>query len=462
MEPNIHPLSSSYRDPSGFMFEVKGVLYRQINNSFKIHLDHFIESGCYAHLTKGKLLIPHEELSENITGSKDCYKTIRPERIAFISYPYEWSFDMLKDAALLTLQVAKECLSFEVILKDATPYNVQWHEGKPIFIDTLSFEKYNAAEPWIAYRQFCESFLSPLLLMSYSNQPLQSMLLAYPDGIPIQVTKSLLPWKSKLSLHTYLHIHLHAKYAMRHRGKQEKNAAFSKRKMENLISSLQTLIAGLKWKGQTTTWENYYEEATKRNDYVDEKKKIIQSWLNEIPLLSTIADAGANEGEFSLLASSFGKNIIAADFDHAAINKMYNKLKIDGITNILPLLIDLANPSPATGLNNAERNSFTERMNADLCLALALIHHLAIGKNIPFGSIAAYFAKISEYLLIEFIPKEDEKVQFMLTQKKDIYNSYNETVFTKSFEEYFSILKTKQISNSGRILYLMKKNEITE
>src|ERR1044071_3227438 len=181
MSSTITPHPSSYRDPSGFVFQKDGVLYRQVNISFKDHFDHFIQSGCYKHLTEKGLLIPHEQISENLSGSKDYYTTLKPEEIGFISYPYEWSFDMLKDAALLTLKLVKECLGFNVMLKDATPYNIQWHKGKLVFIDTLSFEKYTET-PWIAYRQFCECFLGPLLLMHYSKKHLHPLQLAWPDG----------------------------------------------------------------------------------------------------------------------------------------------------------------------------------------------------------------------------------------------------------------------------------------
>ena len=151
-----HP--SSYRDPSGFIFEKGGITYRQVNIVYKDDFDFFISSGCYTALTGKGLLIPHEIIHENLTGSDQYYLTLLPQKIDFISYPYEWSFDMLKDAALLTLQLLKEAITHGLILKDATPYNIQWHKGKLIFIDTLSFEKYKEAEPWIAYRQFCECF----------------------------------------------------------------------------------------------------------------------------------------------------------------------------------------------------------------------------------------------------------------------------------------------------------------
>ncbi|RYZ39817.1 MAG: SAM-dependent methyltransferase, partial [Sphingobacteriales bacterium] len=234
-----HP--SSYRDPSGFIFRHNGVVYRQVNRRFKADFDRFITSGCYKALVDANLLIPHEEIDENLTGSNDYYKTLRPEQVPFISYPYEWSFDMLRDAALLTLQVLKLAMDHGMMLKDATPYNIQWYKGRLIFIDTLSFVAYEE-RPWIAYRQFCEQFLAPLLLMHYSKTSLQPLSLAWMEGIPLQEASKLLPFKSRFSLHTFLHIHLHAKVSRSKTGHATRPAVFKRQKMNNLITSLSLLI----------------------------------------------------------------------------------------------------------------------------------------------------------------------------------------------------------------------------
>jgi len=451
-----HP--SSYRDPSGYIFEKDGIIYRQVNKVFKDQFDFFIASGCYDKLVSQGLLIPHEVMNENLTGDEYCYKTIKPEKIPFISYPYEWSFDMLKDAALLTLNLMKEAIALGMILKDATPYNVQWYNGKLIFIDSLSFEKYDETKPWIAYRQFCESFLAPLLLAHYSQQPVQEMLLAYSDGIPLELTASLLPKRSKFSVHTYLHIHLHAKYSQKAPDQTKRKSSFSKQKMLNLVSSLEVLIKKLKLHPAKSTWSAYYDEAAQRKDYLQNKKKVIQQWLEKINPAS-VADFGANKGEFSKLAAAKNIYTIATDFDPTCINTLYQEIKSGTIKNILPLILDLSKPSPAIGVNNKERESFINRTHVDMAFALALIHHLAIGKNIPFDKIAALFQKMCIYLLIEFVPKEDEKVQFMLQQKEDIYKDYTEENFTTSFLKYFSIEDKQPVAGSGRTLYLLRNNE---
>jgi hypothetical protein len=452
---NLHP--SSYRDPSGFVFEKNGILYRQINISFKEHFDHFIQSGCYDELARKGLIIPHEDIKANLTGSSSCYKTIKPQKIEFISYPYEWSFDMLKDAALFTLQLVKEGLSFNMILKDASPYNIQWHKSKPVFIDSLSFEKYEE-KPWIAYRQFCENFLGPLLIMHYSKQQLPGLLLAWPDGIPLAITRSLLPKRSRFSLHAYLHIHLHARISGKAKGGSNDPTHLSKQKLTNLLSSLEALIKRLKTPQQKSTWLEYYDEAGRRNDYLDQKKKIISGWLDDATI-KTAADLGANEGEFSRLLAERNVHTIAADFDPYCINRLYNKIKVEGGPDIQPLVTDLANPAPAMGVNNKERSSFTDRVKVDLVLALALIHHLAIGKNIPFEMMAELFNRLGRKLIIEFIPKDDEKIKLMLRQKKDIYTHYSEAGFASAFEKYFRIAERKVIPGSERVLYLMIRNE---
>ncbi len=453
-----HP--SSYRDPSGFIFTKDHNLYRQVNKVFAADYDHFISSGCYAKLVAEHLLVPHEMISENLTGSAEWHATLKPATIPFITYPYEWSFDMLKDAALLTLRLLKESIGFGMILKDATPYNIQWMQGRMIFIDTLSFEKYNETEPWIAYRQFCEQFLGPLLLMHYRKMPLQPLLLAWPEGIPLNVTRSLLPVRSRFSLYTYLHIHLNAKIGSRSKPGEAKKVIFTKQKLLNLVNSLESLVKRLTLTPKKSTWSEYYEEASGRDNYLEEKKKMISEWTASLEGVRTAADLGANDGVFAQLLAGQKIYTLAADLDPYCINNLYHTIKNSGEKNIQPLIADMANPSPAIGVNNEERSSLRDRLRVDLGLALALIHHLVIGRNIPFERVAEFFAGIcKKYLVIEFVPKTDEKVKLMLSGKKDIYQAYSETGFSEAFQRYFHITGKQAIGGSGRVLYLMTQHE---
>ena len=451
-----HP--SSYRDPSGFVFYKDDVLYRQVNVFYKDEFRALLNSGLYSHLIKQEQLIDSAIIEENFTGSPYWFCTLKPEPLSFVSYPYEWCFAMLKDAAMLTLDILEEALQKGMILKDATPYNVQLHNGKMIFIDTLSFERYDPTKPWIAYKQFCESFLLPLALMHYSQVPLQTLFFAYPEGIPLTVGKKLLPWKSKWNMNTYLHLHLNA--AVINKKSDNKTAdqpPFSAKKLANIIRSLKEAVSSYKFEN-TGIWSGYYAEATQREDYVTQKQHIIAQWLTNLPPIGSAIDVGANEGLFSELLASRGIPTIAADFDHYSISRLYEKTKQEGLL-ITPLVIDFANPSPAMGVNNTERSSFLDRVNTDLVLALAVVHHLAIGKNIPFHSIAELFRKLGGILIVEFIPKEDEKIQYMLQQKKDVYVDYNEEGFRQAFALHYRIADDLLIGQSGRKLFLMIAHE---
>ncbi len=454
IENQRHP--ASYRDPSGFIFKHEGKVYRQVNQVFKEDFDKFISSGLYDELVKDQLLIPHQVIDENLTGDQDWYTTLQPQFIRFISYPYEWCFDMLKDAALLILRLANIAMQYGMILKDASPYNIQWHNGKLIFIDTLSFEKYDETKPWIAYRQYCENFVAPLALMSYLQIPLQSLLLSYPEGLPLTLAKKMLPWKSRLNMHLYLNLHLHASYSNK-KSSVKSTIPFSRQKLSNILKSLEALINPfeLRYKG---IWADYYKEAEQRTDYIAAKKKIIETWINNLDKINTAIDAGANDGTFSALLQQKGIFTISADLDHYAINHLYKKAKTNGIDLTNPILIDFANPSPATGLNNKERSSFIDRTHTDLVLALAFIHHLAIGKNIPFEDIAQLFLHLGKKLIVEFVGKQDEKIQFMLQLKKDIYSWYSEENFKNVFEKYYKIISAQPISYH-RTLYLMIPHE---
>lgn len=430
-----------------------GELYRRVNPSFLEEFNRLHATGLYDALVKEGLLLRHEVVEEPSAGAPGGI-TIRPERINFVSFPYEWSFSMLRDAALLTLRLAKTALRHGMILKDATPFNIQWHKGKFVFIDTLSFETYREA-PWIAYRQFCECFLGPLLIMHYSRKQLPELMLAWPDGIPVSITSSLLPGRSRFSLFTYLHIHLHARYARRKSASGKQPTHFPQKKLENLLNSLEALVRHIRLPEESSTWSHYYEEAATRQDYLGQKKSIIEDWVSALRPTSAI-DLGANEGAFSALLAQRNIRTLAADFDPWCIDRLYRSLGQQKETLIQPMVLDLSNPSPAIGLNNRERDSFLSRASYDLALALALIHHLVIGKNIPLPMIASTFCGISKSLIIEFVPREDEKVKLMLENKEDIYMDYTQENFEKSFSAYFSIEKRQAVGTSGRTLYLMK------
>ncbi|HJU45545.1 MAG TPA: class I SAM-dependent methyltransferase [Chitinophagaceae bacterium] len=452
---NRHP--ASFKDPAGFVFKQDNKIYRQVNQSYADNYQQFMQSGFYDKLVQKKWLLSHSEIRENITGMDSWHLTLLPEQLSFISYPYEWSFDMLKDAALLTLKINKAAIEHGLLLKDATPFNIQFHQGKPVFIDTLSFEKYNEAKPWIAYRQFCECFLFPLYLNHYTGIDSGKLLSVYPDGLPASMTARLLPFKSRFNLSVWMHVYLQRNIQQKDSGAKQRQVGFSKKKLLLLLNGLTESIKKLSINTDSTTWSNYYTETILGKGYLQEKEKIFKEYIDPISFNSAL-DLGANDGYFSRIAAGKAGRVIATDFDSKCINNLYKGIKTNKTTNILPLVVDISNPSPGIGFINKERDAFIDRAQCDLVLALALIHHLVFGKNIPLAMLPEFFAKLTgQHLVIEFVPLEDEKVQLLLQNKEEYHRGYSVNVFEKVFSARFNILQKQPIAGTNRVLYLMKR-----
>jgi hypothetical protein len=450
----------SFRDPSGFLFCRNGSIYRQINTDYKENYDFLMNSGLYESLVNAGLLIEHNEVDVEGTRHNIAYRVIKPEHIPFISYPYEWSFSQLKDAAAVTLEIQKKSLDFGMSLKDCSAYNIQFRKGKPVLIDTLSFEKYRDGQPWVAYRQFCQHFLAPISLMSYKDVRLNQLLRIYIDGIPLDLASSLLPARTWLKLSSLSHIHLHAKsqryYSRKtiEKGKRELTL-FSFR---GLIDNLESTVRKMKWNPKGTEWADYYEDATYSQRALLHKKQLVSEFVNVVKP-ANVWDIGANIGVFSRIVSDKRIQTISLDSDPAAIEKNYQELKKRNDEFVLPLMIDLANPSSGIGWENQERMSLLERGPADMAMALALLHHIAISNNIPLSKIADFFSRVCNWLVIEFVPKNDLKVQQLLSTREDIFSDYNEHVFENEFRKYFLVQRSVKIKDSDRTLYLMKGRE---
>ncbi len=454
-------LNSSFRDPSGFLFTQDGVVYRQINHSYANNFDLLIETGLCAALIKDGLLIRHAESKIEAPDSINAYKVILPEQLPFVSYPYEWCFSQLKDAALVTLEIQKRALDFGMTFKDSSAYNIQFLGGKPVLIDTLSFEPYHEGSPWDAYRQFCQHFLAPLALMSKVDIRLSQLLRNYIDGIPLDLTSQLLPWYTRINPGLLLHVHIHAS-AQRHYAdkKVEKSSVsrqMSRTQMLGLIDSLDSGVRKLKWQPSGTEWADYYEAADHyTNEAANHKIEIVNGFLDRIQT-NSVWDIGANQGMFSRLASQRGIQTLAFDIDPAAVEQNYLNVVKDSESKLLPLVLDLTNPSPSIGWNNRERMSLIERAPTDTVIALALIHHLAIGNNVPLALIASFFHQLGRWLIIEFVPKTDPQVEILLATRDDIFPLYNEEHFQIVFGEKFEIVDSILVRDTKRRIYLMEK-----
>ena len=457
----IDPLASSYRDPAGFVFEHDGTIYRQINTAGQEDFEFFTNSKLYQELVDKKLLLPHAEVNnlKGLSPDKNRFAIIKPRQIPFVSYPYEWSFPQLKDAALLTLKIQEVALKHGMILKDASAYNVQFIGKHPVFIDTLSFAKYEEGKAWEGYRQFCEHFLVPLAIAHYSNQQSLAMLQTYLEGIPLSLGVGLLPKKAKWKKGLLGNIYLHERSQRKHQGSGTKSASAPTRKVSKfaltgLMSNLESAVKALKPPKNETEWGDYYEFTNYDKKAFTDKAKLVQSFLGKLKSKPKLVwDIGANNGEFSELAAKQGAYTVAWDIDPNAVASNY-KRHDEYSELMLPLLQDIAMPSTATGWELRERMSLLERGPADVVFALAVVHHLAIGRNVPLPKIASMFKSIGKNIIIEFIPKEDSKVQHLLASRPDIFPGYTQEDFETAMGAHFKLAEKQQIANSKRTLYL--------
>jgi len=475
-------MEASFRDPAGFVFRREGVVHRQVNRSYQQEFDLLHRSGLYDDLTADGLLVPHEEVDVRLAMSEGAYRVIRPAQLPFVSYPYEWCFGQLKHAALATLQVLRKALAYGMTLKDASAYNVQWLGGRPVFIDTLSFERYREGEPWRAYRQFCGHFLAPLALMVLRDPRLGKLLRVHLDGVPLDLACRLLPWHAMLKPSLLLHLFLHARSQQQYEttcrrqdhgnpvepeadlpstkstsSKDGQRGRFSRLAFEGLIGSLERAIYGLRLRSAQTAWSDYY---TATHNYgaegLAQKTHAVRQLLEQIRP-EAVWDLGANSGAFSRLAAECGaKMVVAWDADHACVEANYRQAQEQRESAILPLLLDLTNPSPGLGWAGSERQSMTERGPADAVLALGLVHHMAIANNVPLGEVAGYIKRLGRWLIIEWVPKTDSQVRRLLASRDDIFPQYERAAFEREFEARYAIERCLAIEGTQRSVYLMK------
>jgi hypothetical protein len=296
--------------------------------------------------------------------------------------------------------------------------------------------------------------------MSYKDIRLNQLFRVFIDGVPLDLASKLLPFRTRLKLSLLSHIHLHAKSQEHFADKKIKKSShrLSHFAFLGLIDSLKSAVKKLQWRPKGTEWANYYESTNYSPTALDHKKQLVAKFLDKVRP-KTVWDLGANTGLFSRIASEKGMNTISFDVDPAAVEKNYLECVKKGEANILPLVLDLTNPSPDIGWQNEERTSFLKRGPADVALALALIHHLAISNNLPFKKIADFFSKICHSLIIEFVPKQDSQVQRLLSTREDIFSNYNQQTFEDEFKKYFTIQDSVKVKDSERILYFMQKRQ---
>jgi hypothetical protein len=386
---------------------------------------------------------------------------LRPQPLGFVSYPYEWCFSQLRDAALLTLKIQARALRRGMRLRDASAYNVQFEQGRPILIDHLSFEQADPQAPWPAYRQFCMHFLAPLALTAYRDARLALLSRDFIDGIPLDLVAPLLPLRTRVNPGLLAHVHALGRAQRRASAAgvapmssattSERPARMSKLGQEALYDSLRRTVEGLRWteRGQ---WIDYGIQTSYTERAAASKRSIVERMLTASPG-EVVWDIGANVGTYSGVAAGAGRRVLAFDQDAGSVERHWRSLGEER-ASILPLVMDLTNPSPSLGWALAERRSILERGPADVVMALALVHHLAIGNNVPLPMIAAFLATIGRRVIVEFVPKEDPMTQHLLASREDVFGDYSLDAFRAALAASFRILDEVPVEDSLRTIFL--------
>lgn len=454
---------ASFRDPSGYIYREGGLLLRSVHISYAPHYDLLNDSGLYRALVDRGWLIAHEEVAHE--PRPGLHRVLRPTVIPYISYPYEWCFSQLKDAALLTLDIQIESLARDMVLKDASAYNVQFVGTRPVFIDTLSFERYVDGAPWIAYRQFCEHFLGPLALMAYRDLRLRELLTRFIDGLPLDLVSSLLPARTRLRYGLFAHVHLHARSQRRHSDGSGRSSAATRRipktRLLALMQSLRATVERCHLPDRQTEWSHYYDATNYPKEAMAAKTELVRRFVDEAADPGEIVhDLGANTGRFSRVIAASGRTVVSHDLDDLAVERNYQESRGE-TSNVLPLVLNLTNPSPSLGWGLEERDSALDRIRGTV-VALALIHHLAISNNVPLDRIASLFAKVARALVIEFVPKEDSQVQRLLASRQDIFPDYTRERFEAVCLRQFDILERQPVPGTVRTLYAMRRRSASD
>ena len=391
-------------------------------------------------------------------SSRQWAAVLEHERLPFVSYPYEWSFEMLRDAALLQLDLVLSGLDEGIGLKDASAYNLQWKGASPVFVDVASFYTRTEGEPWLGYRQFCQMFLYPLLVQAYRDVPFQPWMRGNIEGMDAEVCLNLLSARDYVRAGVLAHVYLQAKAQRAYNAttrdvrKDLSKAGFDKRIIKANAQRLRALVAGLKWTAKQSTWSDYLKCGHYEASDASQKREFVREVAGSRDW-NLVWDIGCNVGVFSRIAAERARYVIAMDADHLAIDKLYQALKAEGAPNILPLVLNVTDPSPNLGWRNLERKRIEERGRPDLILALALIHHVVIGGNIPMGEFVQWLRDLGGDLIIEFVTRKDPMVVTLLRNKDDHYADYDADVFERELAARFRIARREPLGSGTRIMY---------
>lgn len=454
--------TGSFRDRDGRVYHHQDRILRGLSEPALEAFRQLQDKSFYKRLIKSGKLIGTRELTDKENPLPADVRVqwagfLEHERVPVVTYAYEWTFSMLKAAASLQLHLVEQAISNDFALKDATPYNIQFVDRKPVFIDIPSFEPLKPGEPWSGYRQFCEMFLFPLMLQAYKRCDFQPFMRASIDGIDVQTAASVFSLRDRFRKGVLSHVWLQSKLDRRYGGSSEnvrsnlKSAGFNKELILVNVRKLQKLVKRLEWQASGSEWGDY----TEFHNYSDEDHRRKEEFIRasvEAEKPAIVWDIGCNTGQFSRIAAGEGAQVLSTDIDHVAVERLF--LDPNTPNNILALVQNVADPSPNWGWRNSERTDLQTRNRPDLVLCLALIHHVVITANIPLAEFIDWLASLTDKLVIEYVSREDDKVKTLLRNKEDKYTDYSRESLETHLQRHFDIRKRQEVNNGDRCLYL--------
>jgi len=455
---------ASFRDPASTVVYLDGRVIRGLTKEGASDFETLAAAPFYERaMAEGRLVrttrVAVGDLPASVRG--DAWVTaLEHERIPFVSYPYEWTFSMLKDAALVHLDLLLEALDADLTMKDGYAYNLAFTGARPTFIDVGSFERVRAGEPWAGYRQFCQTMLYPLMLQAHKDVRFQPWLRGQVQGIQPQELRRLLSGRDALRSGVFKHVTLHGAMDARFSGsraqetqKELKQAGFSKDLQRATVAAIRKLVARLSWSRSESEWGNYQTTST----YTDEERRLKAAFVERAVSgwgAGLVFDLGGNDGTYSRVAARHAGYVVCADGDDLVLDGLYRALRQERNDRVLPAYLDLADPSPGLGWRGRERAGFFDRARADGALALALLHHLAITGNVPLPELVDWLAALAPRLVVEFVDPADPMADRLLANKPaGMHADYRREVFERLLGDRFDVVERQELPSGTRVLY---------
>lgn len=477
------PEPGSFKDPSGRVYRVGERILRGLDECAAGTVRALLREPFFQHLVARRDVVASAWLGAEDAAARSVLAdgwnaVVEHPPVPFLTWPYEWPFSMLKDAALLQLRLLTASVKNGWTCKDATPFNVQYTVAdgapRPLFIDVPSFEPRRDEAYWRGYRQFCATFLAPLMLAAHSDIPSAPLLRASPEGVPPEHALRYFRGLGLLrrGVPTHIWFPARAERALRRRrppaGAQAGGTRQPARRLLALLDNLTRLVRGLSCRAPRSDWTDYAQSHSYDSADLARKEAFVRRHAQALrPDLTW--DLGANTGGFSRIAAPFSKTVVAVDADHDAVEALYRSLREaqgDGedrkegkeggaAGNILPLVMDVANPSPGLGWASRERAAFDARAKPDLVLCLALIHHLRVAANVPLPLVLDWLRALDAAVLIEFVGRDDEMFAQLLANRRERYEDYSAMRFEAHLRGRFAVRDRLALKGGNRELFLL-------